>query len=516
MEVGFEGQLLTQLQINYTGFLAAFTLAKLTSVVIDLSNSTQMRLPLQETVSKLAWHPREPKLGLLTDNSKLWVWDLSTDSSSWTGIAQAVTFAWVDDTLAVVLNDKSVVSVNPYTGDTLKVLLTAKVKLVMARLDQAAGKLVLGTGDGTLYTEQGDVVTEYKLPIKKFTRVVALEVRDSQVYYASSDSNFDVFDLESRTSREVAPKAKVLQVATWCVDVRLLATVCEGDTVDLWQVASGEQFRSFKPHRHRTSSLAWCSGPNLLATGGFDNLICIWNVIQSECVATLSQHNGAVMCLDFELDSMSLASGSRDRSIKVWDISSFVCLNTIDSDSEIEHLKYCTPGLIGSISRSAELKVFEVKSKECLLTRPSPGRLLKQMLAWCCRYSTLAFTDGAEVYLTECPLMTESPLPNAAHLTPVCLAWGAKSLLLAVGYLQKNEVKIWDISSKVCLQAILTEVTGLSSLTWCYSSYLITGGDVVGVWQVFQLWNRVKGFLWVLGRRRRINYQVVKDLANFL
>lgn len=515
-EISFAGAPITQLQPNFTGSMVAVVLSKNTAVAINITNYSQGQLRLQEVITKIAWHPNSNKLGLLTERSQMWVWDLSTNESSSVSIPGASTFTWTDDIIAVVLNNKSVVLVSPYTGELLQTLLQAKNKPVVARFDEATRRLVLATAEGQLYVEQNGVVSEHKLKLKKFAKVVAIEVRNSRVFYASQDSCFEMYDLETADTLELGSKAKQLHAATWCIEVRVLATVCERDSVDLWKVATGKQLRSFKPHSHGTSSLAWCSGPNLLATGGFDNVILLWKVLENECVGTLTQHTGAVMCLDFQPETSTLASGSRDQSIKVWDLETMSCLSTVAYTSEVEQLKFCSTELSACILRNTELKIVNALTGEALLSKPASGRLLKQMLAWCGHYSQLAYTDGNQVLLIEFPSLTETPLPNPNSLSPVSVSWGYKSFLLAVGYLQKNQVGIWDLKSLTCLQEIMSEVTGLTSLTWCYSSYLVTGGDVAGVWQVFGLWNRVKGFLYVHGRNRKINYQVIKELANFL
>mmetsp|Transcript_6563 Transcript_6563/g.11508 ORF Transcript_6563/g.11508 Transcript_6563/m.11508 type:complete len:654 (+) Transcript_6563:987-2948(+) len=516
-EVRFQGELISNLQVNNTSNLASVIVSKKTVVLVDLATLSQQQLRVPQNITKLAWHSRQNRLALQTENAKISIWDLSTNESSTVSLEAVATFVWVDDLIAVVLNNKSVVLASPFTGEIIQTLLTPKLKAVVARFDESSRRLVLATGDGQLYIEQGGAVTEHKLKMKKFSNLSAIEVKDSKVFFAASEASFDLYDFESSAYQEVGTRAKQLQIAVFCIDVRILATVCERDTVDLWKVSTGKQVRSFKPHNHGTASMAWCSGPNVLATGGFDNLICLWKVIENECVGTLAQHTGAVMCLDYQPESYTLASGGRDQTIRVWDLKTLSVLNTIEFESEIEQMKYTSTGMIACIMRKTEVLLANAMTGEVTDLLPRSGRLLKQMLAWCDKFNILAYTNGERVALINArDTQDVTDLPNDSSLNPIAVGWGYKSLLLAVGYLQKNTVKIWDIQKKVCLQELVTEVTGLSTLTWCYSSYLVTGGDIVGVWQVFALWNRVKGFLFVHGRNRKINYQVVKELVNFL
>ena len=135
--------------------------------------------------------------------------------------------------------------------------------------------------------------------------------------------------------------------------------------VHLWDVLTGQSFRTLEGHRRRVESLAFSSDGSMLASGGgwdrttrlWDghtgkslkilrdwgkwtdantvafspdgrtlasgghDMVCLWEVSTGELLETLSGHLGTVWTVAFSPDGAMLASGCRwgDTAIRLWD-----------------------------------------------------------------------------------------------------------------------------------------------------------------------------------------------------
>jgi tetratricopeptide (TPR) repeat protein len=93
--------------------------------------------------------------------------------------------------------------------------------------------------------------------------------------------------------------------------------------VQLWEVDSMLQLRSFKGHRGdghygSVNSVAFSPNDALLVTGGRDNLVKIWESDTGGEMRVLQGHTDEVHAASFSPDGQWLVSGSHDKTIRIW------------------------------------------------------------------------------------------------------------------------------------------------------------------------------------------------------
>ncbi|HXU13934.1 MAG TPA: hypothetical protein VN708_02300, partial [Terriglobales bacterium] len=94
----------------------------------------------------------------------------------------------------------------------------------------------------------------------------------------------------------------------------------KGDsTVRLWDVASGNQLRTFDVDAR---AVAFSPDGRMLASGDEDDKIKLWDVASGKMLRTLAGHKDPVSCVAFSPDGRMLASGSIDGTAKLWTITS--------------------------------------------------------------------------------------------------------------------------------------------------------------------------------------------------
>jgi WD40 repeat protein/serine/threonine-protein kinase RIO1 len=103
-------------------------------------------------------------------------------------------------------------------------------------------------------------------------------------------------------------------------DGRTLAS-CEHATVRLWDVATGEQLLAI-PTNHGWTSAAFSPDGSVLAYGAEQRLIKLWDVAAKHEIRTLQGHSDFVSVIIWSPDGKRLASSSQDKTIRLWDAQS--------------------------------------------------------------------------------------------------------------------------------------------------------------------------------------------------
>ena len=103
-------------------------------------------------------------------------------------------------------------------------------------------------------------------------------------------------------------------------DGRYLITGSEDHTAKLWDIASGEELRSFAGHSDRIYSVAVSPDGRSLITGSKDKTAKLWEIESGKEVRSFAGHSDAVSSVAVSPDGRYLISGSWDKTAKLWDI----------------------------------------------------------------------------------------------------------------------------------------------------------------------------------------------------
>jgi len=107
--------------------------------------------------------------------------------------------------------------------------------------------------------------------------------------------------------------------ATFSPDKHILATGARDDSIQLWDVASGNLLRTLSGHSDYVYAAAFSPDGQTLASGSKDLTIKLWNVTSGALLQTLSSTTGQINSLAF-LDEHTLVSVSREGYVSLWKV----------------------------------------------------------------------------------------------------------------------------------------------------------------------------------------------------
>ena len=132
----------------------------------------------------------------------------------------------------------------------------------------------------------------------------------------------------------------------YCIKVLnndLFASGTRSGRISIWNVKSGKCANQLLGHTLWVVGLELRASSQLISCST-DKTIRIWEgdfLTSITCVRTLNGHNSWVNCIKLN-SKEELISGSDDKCIKVWDTKTGECLKTIQTESSVFSLEFCS------------------------------------------------------------------------------------------------------------------------------------------------------------------------------
>jgi hypothetical protein len=227
-------------------------------------------------------------------------------------------------------------------------------------------------------------------------------------------------------------------------DGRILASAGILDShYPLWDVATGTQIRVLVGQT-QAFSVAFSPDGRMLASGNWEHTIQLWDVASGTELRTLGGHKGSVVSVAFSPDGRMLASGSNDQTIKLWDVVSGTELRTLAGHkSSVNVVAFSPDGrLLASGSDDQTIKLWEAYY----------GTELRALTGHAGAVLSLSFSPDARVLASGSQddsiklwnLATGAEVGTNPGQESAALAFSPDGRLLASG--GEKTIKLWNVT----------------------------------------------------------------------
>ncbi|MEA5535736.1 WD40 repeat domain-containing serine/threonine protein kinase, partial [Crocosphaera sp. XPORK-15E] len=117
-------------------------------------------------------------------------------------------------------------------------------------------------------------------------------------------------------------------------DGKQLITYGSGGSIKVWNLTTGELFRTLEDHSDSVNSVAMSADGRTIVSGSWDKTIKVWNLATGELLRTLEGHSVGVSSVAISADGQTVVSGSDDNTINVWNLATGELLRTLEGHSD--------------------------------------------------------------------------------------------------------------------------------------------------------------------------------------
>lgn len=199
---------------------------------------------------------------------------------------------------------------------------------------------------------------------------LALASDSKQVLTASADKTLKLWDLaQGQEIRSFAGHAESVTGAALSADGQLALSSSGDRSLKLWDVASGKELQTLTGHGDAVNAVALSPDGKWVASASDDHTIRLWPLTghkQEGEPRVLKGHDRQVTCLAFTADGKQLLSGSQDQTLKLWDLAKGKAIHTFKGHKNWVSSLAVHGGLAASASDDLTVRLWDLNSAKQL------------------------------------------------------------------------------------------------------------------------------------------------------
>eukprot|EP00913_Durusdinium_trenchii_P008989 g8455.t1 len=142
----------------------------------------------------------------------------------------------------------------------------------------------------------------------------------------------------------------------------ILTTRGPENSIQKWDIASGQSVQTFSGHTKPTNTLAISPDGRRMLSGGVDATVRLWDLKTGKQLRLLSGHQRSVRTVQFSPDGQRALSGGLDKELRIWDLNTGKTLLQYKTKMLICDAVFTPDGLNVVVPDGSECVVLNVKS----------------------------------------------------------------------------------------------------------------------------------------------------------
>ncbi|ODH00372.1 hypothetical protein A4S05_33380 [Nostoc sp. KVJ20] len=381
-------------------------------------------------VLNVTFSPNDKILASGSTDCTVKLWNVDTGECSKTlqlnkSPVRSITFSPDGKTLACGSEDQQIKLWNVETGESISLEENA---------DRAWVKSVLFSPDGKTLIGQNPILQEAVNQVQSIAFC-----KNTVLASASRDQTLQLWDVITGECLSVLQghTDRVLTLA-YSPDAEILASGGNDCKIILWDIATGKALHHFLNFNNPVRSIAFSPDGKILASGE-DHILHLWTDLKNEPkrLNSLKGHQKWLWSVTFSPDGKILASGSGDRTIRLWNVKTGECEKILSGHtSPVRSISFSPDSkILASGSEDKTLRLWNVKSGRCL-------KILREHVSW---VRTIAFSPDGKF-----------------------LASGSEDQTL----------RLWHTSTRKCEKVFSNHTKGIRSIAFSPDGkFLVSGSD---------------------------------------
>jgi WD40 repeat protein len=343
---------------------------------------------------------------------------------------------------------------------------------------------------------------------------------------SSSDQTVRLWDVQSGECLKVLEGHTAdIRSLSFSPDGQILASGCWDNTIRLWRIQRDEQFgECLKVCKHHSRVSVVCFNPTgsiatqselesddrspqyLLASAHSDQTIDLWEMPSGNCLATLRGHTNIIQALNFSADGRILASASSDQTIRLWDVQERRCIRVLPGHTSIVTAIAFHPALplLASGSLDKTVRLWNIQQEHCLKTLHGRSNWVYMSFSSVCNGATLAVSaKQREKVARKLATSSDDHMIRIWNIqTGQCLQTlsGHTDMIMALDFSPDRQwlvsgsydhtVRLWNVEEGRCLRILQEHSKAVQCVAFSPKARLFASG---GSDHTIRLWNAPEG-----------------------
>jgi WD40 repeat protein len=203
------------------------------------------------------------------------------------------------------------------------------------------------------------------------SKLIAFRAGDEVPLHGADPSGLEIWDLMAKSRRKpLGPGSEGASVLKLSKNGQILASSCENNTIQLWDVQSGRLAATLLGNGGQIRAIDFAPGGDMLASADEGGNVTVWNAKKADKINSFRRSDLRetrfkppwIEAIAFSVDGKSIASGYRDGSIAIWSIAGARPVQVIAAhDGLVSGLAFSPDGVsLASCGLDGAIKVWSV------------------------------------------------------------------------------------------------------------------------------------------------------------